>query len=130
MEEVFTLRNSIEQLRFKSAYNDAQDGISKVGQDEYSSFVNELPMLIKVNGLGAAIAYASYKNEASKLVNAQLTKWLNEETNLHLLGKISDRLDFALLKCDSTTYKSVTRELLAYITWLRRFAKALAVKNG
>lgn len=124
--EVNTQRNSIEQLRASTAYQDASHGIGQAGKEEYSSFVNELPMLIKVNGLGAAIAYASYKNAASKLVNTQLTHWLKQEHNQHLLGNFQGRLDATLAECNSTTYKAVTLEVLAYLTWLRRFAKALA----
>lgn len=122
-----TQRNSIEQQRASAAYHDAKNGINQAGKEEYSSFVNELPMLIKVNGLGAAIAYASYKNAASKLVNSQLSNWLKQEQNRYLLGDFQGRLDATLMECNSTKYKAVTLEVLAYLTWLRRFAKALAV---
>jgi len=120
-----TQRNSIEQARAKAAFDAATIGKEKYGK-EYESFVNELPMLIKTNSLGAAIAYASYKNAASKLVNEQLSHWLKQGHNQHLLGNFQDRLDATLMKCESTTYKAVTLEVLAFLTWLRRFAKALA----
>ncbi len=120
-----TLRNSVEQDRAQSAYKDAEAGMT-AHKKEYSSFVSELPMLIKVNGLGAAIVFATYKNAASKTVYTQLERWLRREENQHLINlKEGRRLSTELTNCSSMEYKAVLLEIMAYVTWLRRFAKGL-----
>ncbi|AEE53919.1 type III-B CRISPR module-associated protein Cmr5 [Haliscomenobacter hydrossis] len=121
-----TLRNSMEQRRAQAAYQDATNGFKQQSK-EYVAFVNELPMLIKTNGLGATIAFATYKNDASKMVYRQLENWLKQEVNQYLLPDLQSdkRLIAALTDCSSSAYKAVTVELFAYLIWLRRFAKAL-----
>ena len=119
-----TLRNSVEQFRAEAAFKAAKAGMSNKNQaKEYLSFVSELPMLIKTNSLGAALAYAAYKN---KTVLAQVSDWLTHKDNV-LAIELSDKRDLveALTTLDSSNYRALTIEVLAYVIWLRRFAKAL-----
>ena len=54
-----TSRTKLEQGRAAYAYNAAKDGKNKLGNkdSEYKSYVKKLPMLIKTNGLGAAMSF-------------------------------------------------------------------------
>ena len=122
-----TLRNSVEQFRAEAAFKAARAGMGNKNQaNEYLAFVNELPMLIKTNSLGAALAFAAYKNNASKTVLAQVSDWLTHEDNV-LAMELRDKrgLVEALTTLDSSNYRALTIEVLAYLIWLRRFAKAL-----
>lgn len=120
-----THRNTLEQGRALHAYNAAQKGIKDFKKD-YLSFVNDMPMLIKTNGLGAAIAFATYKNKASMLVYEQLKDWLTEKDPKGLIElKANERLSGKLTEINSTEYKAVTIEVMAWLNWLRKFAKGI-----
>lgn len=118
-----TTRNILEQGRAQDAYLSAEAGMKEFGK-EYLSFVNEMPMLIKTNGLGAAVAFSTYKNPPSKLVYRQLTAWLLKD-HKQLLDLTRVSLEQELTRIPSAQYKAVTIETMAWLNWLRRFAKGM-----
>lgn len=106
---------------------------------EYKSNVKKVPMHIKTNGLGASCAFmlskAKKENNAWQLVYLQLQKWLiddekyckyttEDKKEIILDGKETDLIKF-LVQIDSSHYRAMTVEALAYFTWLRRFAEGL-----
>ncbi len=123
MEDTPTRRNSLEQGRAQEAFQAAKKGTEAFKKD-YLSFVYDMPMLIKTNGLGAAIAFATYKNGASKKVYQQISEWLKKD-HKQLIDLSSEELAEMLTKIPSHQYKAVTVEVMAYLNWLRRFAKGL-----
>lgn len=118
-----TRRNTLEQGRAQDAYLAAKAGMKRY-KKEYLSFVNDMPMLIKTNGLGAAVSFSTYKSAASRLVYEQITNWLAKDHKQLIdfsKGKLADRLT----DISSTEYRAITIEVIAYLTWLRRFAKGI-----
>lgn len=120
-----TARKKIEQGRAAHAF----DSVNKAKRElkdkaiEYKAYAKKLPMLIKVNGLGAALAFMiakGYKNDAWKILYQNIEDWLLDD-HKHLIAFEEDRLLEELWESDSTTYRAVTFEVLAYLSWVKRF---------
>lgn len=126
-----TNRTTLEQGRAAFAYEKALEG-QKIGK-EYLSNVRKMPMQIKTNGLGAAIAFAfakgsqngfPQKGKAWGLIYMQLEQWLEKDEKQIIQFK-KNELAFQLTKEDSAVYRAVTIEVLAFLAWLKRFAEGL-----
>ncbi len=125
-----TNRTGLEQGRAAQAYQYAVEGSKLSKNKEYKSYVKKMPMLIKTNGLGAAVAFAFAKgskngiaqtNEPWGLIYNQLEKWLTSKGE-----KIqNNQLAQYLTKTSSASYRSMTIEVLALLNWMKRFADAL-----
>jgi CRISPR-associated protein Cmr5 len=122
----------IEQQRAKFAYECASDAQSKEFSKEYKAYVKKIPMLIKTNGLGATFTFVKAKANASNkgsgayhLIYEQTTGWLQHDPKrlIHLSG--DKDLVAEIIQLDSTPYRAVTVEILAFFGWLRRFAEGL-----
>jgi CRISPR-associated protein Cmr5 len=117
-------RTSLEQGRAKFAYECAEKGI-KIGK-EYKSFDRKLPMLIKTNGLGAALAFAKNKDDASKKIYGHIYEWLKTDNKLGIFKKEEEEdLVAVVISQDSSNYRALTIETLAFLAWLKRFAEGL-----
>jgi len=129
---------TLEQGRASKAFE-----FATAGKDikEYKQHAKKVPMLIKTNGLGNTIAFMkSKKSDAAwQLLFEQTQKWLisnelyNEfkwkdnqvEKTLKLDGaKIT--LENYLTQIDSALYRSITNEVMALFSWIRRFAEGLS----
>ncbi len=126
----------LEQGRAAFAYSCAVNA-SKVLKtetgDEYKSYVNKMPMLIKANGLGPALAFITAKKEndqkkkgyAYKLIYDNIGEWLKKDSLKQVNLENGKDLVNEVIKLDSTTYRAVTNEVLAFLSWLRRFADSV-----
>ncbi len=128
-----TNRTKLEQGRAAFAYECAEEGAKLDKKKEYKSYVKKMPMLIKTNGLGAAIAFAFAKGSKSGvpsktdpwgLLYLQLERWLLNDSKT-LIKFESNKLAQKLTIIDSTQYRGVTVEVIAFLSWLKRFADAL-----
>jgi len=132
-----TTIKGLEQSRAKFAFEKAEV-IAKNNQDsdkakEYKSYAKKLPMMIKVNGLGAAIsfAFAKRKNKEGRKtawgeIYYDLNEWLRKDENKWLLGnEPASELAEAVIELNSQEYRALTLETLAFLNWLRRFAEGL-----
>lgn len=126
-----TKRTGLEQGRAAFAYTCAEAGEKLEKKKEYKSYVKKMPMLIKTNGLGAAVAFAFAKgskggNPDKKnpwgLFYTQIESWVKEK---QLPQLESSKLAQTLTELDSQPYRAVTVEVLAFLNWLKRFADAL-----
>ncbi|HMP26225.1 MAG TPA: type III-B CRISPR module-associated protein Cmr5 [Saprospiraceae bacterium] len=137
-------RQGIEQGRATAAYKYAEAG-KKLGggpktkdgnkvedsaeAKEYKSYTRKIPMMIKTNGLGSALAFvkSKQKKEAYKKIYDQLTEWLSVECNLTKSYFNEKSIDLVkdVIAMNSFQYRAVTIETLALMTWLRRFAEGL-----
>jgi CRISPR-associated protein Cmr5 len=125
----------IEDGRAHHAFQAAQAAQQKGESvaDDYQSYAKDLPMRIKTNGLGAALAFVKAKqsdSDAYELLYDQLTDWLKTDERAYLLaeGEGTDLVE-RIVSLDSTAYRAVTREVLAYLSWLRRFAEGVIDTN-
>lgn len=123
--------SKLEQGRAAKAYEYVQGGAKLSKSKEYKSYLKKLPMLIKTNGLGAAIAFAFSKgsksekpnyNEPWGLIYHQIEDWIKHK---QMLSLETNQLANALTKVESSTYRAVTNEVLALLNWMRRFADGL-----
>lgn len=126
-----TKRTGLEQGRAAYAYQCAEAGASLDKKKEYKAYVKKMPMLIKTNGLGAAVAFAFAKGSKGGniqekdpwgLLYKQLEEWLR---NNHHLKMDQNQLAKALTSSDSASYRATTVEVLALLNWIKRFADAL-----
>ena len=117
---------TLEQGRAEYAYTCAQEGMSK-RQDEYKSYAKKIPMLIKTNGLGATLAFMQSKGGTYNSLLNQTKKWLVQ--NPLFCIEENDDLIQKIISMDSTEYRAVTTEVLAFYSWLRRFAEGLIKKD-
>ncbi|MGC9469415.1 MAG: type III-B CRISPR module-associated protein Cmr5 [Anaerolineae bacterium] len=134
-----SVRKTLEQQRAKLAWEQIQS-IKALHKDElekkYSSLVKKLPMYILTNGLGQTLAFVCSKakegNEHQRLYD-HLDAWSRESWSA--VGQFGDtetsgdaesrtHLLAWLIEQDSALYRRVTVGVLAYITWLKRFAEA------
>ncbi|MCG8331771.1 MAG: type III-B CRISPR module-associated protein Cmr5 [Chitinophagales bacterium] len=124
-----TIRTGLEQGRAKYAYDQVEKASTQLGKDakEYKAYVKKMPMYIKVNGLGATMSFAFYKkrkNQAWALLYSDIEGWLKKDHKA-LIDFNDDELVASLIKEESATYRAVTIEVLALLTWLKRFADGL-----
>jgi len=128
-----TIRTKLEQGRAAYAYECAEKGAKLTKKKEYKSYVKKLPMLIKTNGLGAAIAFTFAKGSKAGnpeetdpwgLLYRQIEEWLRKDEK-KLINFQPNELAKELTKIDSAPYRAVTVEVLAFLNWLKRFADAL-----
>lgn len=126
-----TTITQLEQGRAAKAYDYVLEGAKLSKSKEYKSYLKKMPMLIKTNGLGAAVAFAFSKgstngtpdvNNPWGLIFKQLQEWIIEKK---LLSSETKNLALQLTMVDSATYKAVTNEAIALINWMRRFADGL-----
>lgn len=91
---------------------------------EYLSLVRKLPSYIMLTGLGQTLAFLRAKGggggKEHLALEAHLSEWVSEQ-----MGSKGKRLlDWILDKERSADdYRRATRETLAYLTWLKRFAE-------
>ena len=126
-----TTRTGLEQGRAAHAYEYAEAGSKLDKAKEYKSYVKKMPMLIKTNGLGAAIAFAFAKgakagNSDSKnpwgLLYLQIETWLKHN---NVIEFNNNGLAKKLTEISSSDYRAATVEVLALLNWMKRFADAL-----
>jgi len=127
-----TVRTKIEQGRAEFAFKLAVEG-KQLG-DKYKSQVKKIPMMIKTNGLGAALAFIYSKKDkeggAYQMLGRQITEWINQDNKYkRYMGdpKLQDFPDLVkrVIEIDSPQYRALTIEILALFNWLRRFAEGM-----
>lgn len=146
MPNITTVKG-IEQKRADYAYQSAleakssQENALQIGTDfykskNYKSYAKKIPMLVKSNGLGATFAFilskkakenkervpAGQRNNpknAYDLIYKQTAEWIN--------SKYPFTGDFSafIVTQNSNEYRVITNEIIAFFTWLRRFAEGL-----
>lgn len=124
----------LEEGRAKLAFDMATIAAANQGKKkEYKQYAKKMPMMIKSNGLGASVAFAFSKSKDKEgritawgLLYNDIDAWLRAD-HKSLLGSISqeDRLVDVVISLNSSEYRAVTVETLAFLNWLRRFAEGL-----
>lgn len=117
----------LEQGRAKFAYICAIEGSKSSKPNDYKPYVKKIPMLIKTNGVGETFAFVNSKksNEAYRLIYDQTTKWIIKDDKRLFDMKEGDDLVEKIISLDSTQYRAVTNEIMAFFNWLRRFVDGL-----
>lgn len=133
----------IERGRASFAFDCALKG-KKLGKEkaqEYKSYVNNVPVYIKTNGLGAALAFVYAKKSTKKKegedntenayskIYQQTCKYINQYANHIISDVLEDDMLKTIISLDSSHYRALTVEVLAFFNWLRRFANGLIIEE-
>lgn len=117
------VKNSREAYAYWHACNRINEGVEK-----YSEQVNTVPMLIRRNGLGAALMYMRIQETRVALVKIyeDIVDWLHRDEKG--LIQLEDGQDLAdeIVTLTQDAYRDITHEVLAYLAFLKRFAKGLS----
>ncbi len=128
-----TNRTGLEQGRAAYAWQCAEAGAKLDKSKEYKSYVKKMPMYIKTNGLGAAVAFAFAKGAKEGkadiknpwgLIYSQTEDWLKKDER-RLISLENNPLAQILTETNSAAYRAATVEVLALLNWIKRFADAL-----
>ncbi len=124
---------TLEQKRAQKAWEQVGEVASEGGKlgENYRSLVRKTPAMIKTNGLGQTLAFLLSKSkEGESGAEGKLYKHLGDwllggESPLPLSGSgTGSSLMEKVVSLDSALYRQATREALAYLGWLKRFAEA------
>lgn len=123
------LRN-LEQIRAKDAIEAAPN--IKAGNDGGKAVAKKVPAMIMANGFIGALAFALDDNAGLLSVFEAVLKHL-QAVNMNFGLPTGDPTRFldGLCAKDAATLRAVTDEAMAYLSYLRRFAKpGKETKNG
>lgn len=133
---------ALEEGRAQYAYSCVQDALKKFPRLEsskdasknaksYKAYSKKLPMMIKTNGLGASLAFVLSRSKSDLnnpwgLLYHHINLWLRTDHKKFLLGE-NPKPDIAdaVINLESHQYRAVSIEVLAFLTWLRRFSEGL-----
>jgi CRISPR-associated protein Cmr5 len=140
-------KEKIEQLLASPSKYLQKEEFSKLSEEEkkvinfyknllknYCSYVKKIPTMILSNGLGQTLAFVKAKSEkgnAYDLIYKQLTEYIRSEHTIRItpedkkeLEEKNDLVEW-VISCNSSTYRYITQEILAFLNWLKRFAEGL-----
>ncbi|NPV10608.1 MAG: type III-B CRISPR module-associated protein Cmr5 [Ignavibacteria bacterium] len=110
--------------------------------DKYASYVKKIPAMILSNGLGQTLAFIFSKRKktsennapgtennpknAYDLIYKHLTDYLKSNTvaRINMPHDQNDLLEW-VISLDSKNYRFITQELIAFLSWVKRFAEGL-----
>lgn len=141
MEEKENLINKLERGRAEFAYKcvkcvlnkglDEKEDKRKKEDDrikkEYRSYVRKIPQMILSNGLAQTLAFVKAKSndDVYKTIYTQITKYLKSESTARIRMEENKELIEWVISLDSTEYIHATEEILAFLSWLKRFAEGM-----
>lgn len=117
-----SMRRTIEQERSKQAWADVQTIKAKndTVKKDYNSLVKRAPVLILTNGLGQTLAFLKAKAKDHHIdLFRHLSGWVCQR-----VPESGNDLLHQIIQGDSALLRRATREALAYLQWLKRFAEA------
>lgn len=137
-----TVHTTLEQQRAAFALERVRE-LEQSGPESYGhyvSYASALPATIIMNGLGQALATLLAKAGRKKLprqdphylLYSHVVGWLAREDarNPVLPGPVDEFID-RLMQADQGVYVRAQAEAMAYLTWLKQFARAyLKEKEG
>lgn len=137
---------STEQKRATVAYRCVVEARkAKDSVDEYAGFAIALPMMIRKNGLGQALAFLAGKMRTKspdapdkrENASAAAARRLLNDLGQRAQGPLQlqkppapEQLIQELLSKSSRTYRRCENELSAFATWLKRFAEAFLSEDA
>lgn len=133
MSNTTTPLRSMDQDRAEFALMKIQsvaDGADTL-QSEVRRHLNGLPALIRMNGLGQALAFYRMKGAGGshELVYRMVGQWLCGDNSRGRIFKQSSDVLSAITQSDIHAYMAAQNEALALLDWLKKFALALLKKE-
>ncbi len=100
---------------------------------KYLSYVKSAPTLILTNGLGQCLAFWNSNSgvkTAEERAYKALLKHLSDFITTRIPDTQNDLFEAVINRFDSVMYRRATNEVLAYLSWLKKFAEAEIQKEG
>lgn len=118
------MRKTTEQWRAKAAWGQVED--VKGDMDTFSTVADGASSLVQKVGFGQAVAFWLAKGGKNKELLDLLAQWLlkPKQSNEPDPTKTGKDLMKHITEIDSSHYRVLTNEALAYLFWLKRFSKA------
>jgi CRISPR-associated protein Cmr5 len=95
---------------------------------EYRSYVKKLPAMIQVNGLGQTLAFCYAKGNQYKAIYDQIETWVSLKQN-EIINRYeqNENMEFVqiIVSMNSNDYRIISNEVLALLSWMRRFADGM-----
>lgn len=123
---------SIEGGRASYAYEQVRKVSQSMRNKEefklYTSYLQRLPGMIKVNGLGQAIAFyiSKYSGSNHESITQAISDWVLAKPELELGG--NKPFMEIIVSLNSDKYRRVTAEVLALLKWMIRFATGITTE--
>jgi len=113
-----------ETFAFYHAYRRIK--IQKI--EKYSEQVNTLPMLIRHNGLGSALMCMRTQKTRNALsfIYEDISDWIMHDEKQLIKLENNEELVEKIIEVGQEQYRDITREVFAYLAFLKRFAKGLS----
>lgn len=129
MGERQSIITKLEKGRAEFAYKCVEEVLNKdkKTKKEYRSYIRKIPHMILSNGLGQTLAFVYAKKEdAYNLIYTQLTQYLKSDipARIKMAHDNKDLLEW-VISCNSEAYRYITQEVLAFLSWLKRFAEGM-----
>lgn len=98
---------------------------------EVRRYLNNLPALIRMNGLGQALAFFRMKGEgtAHDAIYRMVGTWLCDASSKGRIFSESADVLTSITQSDMAHYMAAQNEALALLQWLKKFAVALLPKE-
>ena len=125
---------SMDQERAEFALKKIQailGGADPIHKAEIRRYLNNLPALIRMNGLGQALAFFRMKGEGTAHASIYLMvgAWLCDAGSKGRIFSESADVLSAITQSDMAHYMAAQNEGLALLQWLKKFAVALLPKE-
>lgn len=126
-------RRAAHALQRIQTHEHRNQGAKKPDYGNYVSYVEALPATILMNGLGQAVATLLAKAEGNLkkphgLLYADLQDWVCGSDPAAAFRNTLDKADDCLMRSicgeEQPAYLHAQTEALAYLVWLKKFAKA------
>lgn len=125
---------SMDQERAEFALKQIQQVLKDPNTDhqkEVRQHLNNLPALIRMNGLGQALAFFRMKGKdtAHDTIYRMVGTWLCDTPSKGRIFSESADVLSAITQSDMAHYMAAQNEALALLQWLKKFAVALLPKE-
>jgi CRISPR-associated protein Cmr5 len=111
-------QQSLEQERARAAWV-AIRSVSPNNKKEYLTIAKDAPTYIQTNGLGQTLSFWKAKKHFD--IYNHVSTWVTQQ----LKTTKPDLLEWIIAEdTSSQLYRYATREAMAYLSWLKRFAQA------
>jgi CRISPR-associated protein Cmr5 len=119
------MKKTTEQRRAKAAWEQV-NSLKDNEIENFSTVADGAASLIQKVGFGQAMALWLSKKKKHKQLANFLAEWLlkDSHSNERAKGKKGEELMETLLEKSSTEYRRLTNEAIAYLNWIKQFAKA------
>ena len=123
------MNQQLNDDRIKHTYYFVKNFVEEDGkfQKEFRSLARSFPTMVHNNGLSAAIAFLLVKDKSHhRKLYETLEKWLSAKglISLYKEGKSRDLLE-AVINLSRDEYRMVSREVMVYMQWIKRFAEGM-----